>query len=129
MASSALPTTDCYLTELPPALAHRATELAPAGDTRLMRAIREDRLDRSCQKLGSKVCYQLIMQSGPLAGRIIVIERPVLHIGRQSTNDIVIPDPTVSRRHARLAQVGDELLLTDKHSCNGTIVNGCRITA
>src|SRR5689334_18239801 len=113
MASSALPNPDYHLTELAPVPAHRAVELEVAGDTKLMHAIREDRPNRSCQKLGGKVSYELIMQSGPLAGQIIVIERPVLHIGRQPTNDIIIPDPTVSRRHARLAQVGNELVLTD----------------
>lgn len=44
----------------------------------------------------------LIFLSGPLAGKTFQITRPVTTLGRQSTNDIVIPDPKVSRTHARI---------------------------
>src|SRR5258706_6131273 len=41
--------------------------------------------------------------TGPLAGRTFVISKPVTTIGRDASNDIVVPnDQRVSRQHARL---------------------------
>jgi pSer/pThr/pTyr-binding forkhead associated (FHA) protein len=116
------------MADLAPVLARRAIELTLAGDTSLMRSILERKPGKFRQQLSAEARYGLIMQSGPLAGRVIVIERPILRIGRRSTNDVVIPDPTVSRQHARLEQARAGLVLIDENSCNGTFVNGCRIT-
>jgi adenylate cyclase len=44
-------------------------------------------------------------------------------IGRSDDNDIVLPGPTVSRNHARIAKTKDGYLLTDLGSLNGTEVN------
>jgi len=44
-------------------------------------------------------------------------------IGRYPTNDIVLPDPYVSRRHARIFFENDEWYIEDLDSTNGTIVN------
>jgi ABC transport system ATP-binding/permease protein len=40
--------------------------------------------------------------SGPLAGKALHLHKPVMQIGRDNSNDIVIFDPKVSRFHARL---------------------------
>ena len=40
--------------------------------------------------------------TGPLAGSIFQISKPIITFGREPDNDIVISDPTVSRQHARL---------------------------
>src|SRR2546421_4828784 len=41
--------------------------------------------------------------SGPLAGKTIQIDKPIMTIGRSPNNDIVVrDDPRVSRQHARL---------------------------
>lgn len=51
-------------------------------------------------------------------------------IGRESTNDIVVRDPNVSRTHAELRlEHGSSWVLTDLGSTNGTFVNGREITA
>ena len=41
---------------------------------------------------------------------------------------VVLDDPDVSRRHARLEIVDDQLVLTDLGSTNGTYVNDARVT-
>src|SRR6202165_508233 len=46
--------------------------------------------------------------TGPLAGRTIQISKPMMTIGREPTNDIVISDPSVSRQHARLVNNGGQ---------------------
>jgi pSer/pThr/pTyr-binding forkhead associated (FHA) protein len=43
-------------------------------------------------------------------------------LGRYPTNDIVIPDPYVSRRHARIFYKDGEWFIEDLDSTNGTIV-------
>lgn len=50
-------------------------------------------------------------------------------IGRQPGNDIVIDNLAVSFHHAKIEAVGDEFLLIDLKSENGTFVNGQRIKA
>lgn len=52
---------------------------------------------------------------------------PVLSIGRDSANDIVIDHPLASRRHARLERDENGYLVRDLDSTNGTYVNGDRI--
>jgi hypothetical protein len=45
-------------------------------------------------------------------------------IGRTAGSDVVLSDASVSRRHARIALEGDEYVVRDLGSCNGTFVNG-----
>lgn len=54
----------------------------------------------------------------------ISITNPPVGIGRLSTNDVVLSDPNVSRRHAELRRDGDRWTLVDLGSTNGTVVNG-----
>ncbi len=53
----------------------------------------------------------------------------LLHIGRATTNDIVISDQTVSRQHAQLiVDDAGQATIIDLSSGNGTFVNGKRIS-
>jgi ABC-type multidrug transport system fused ATPase/permease subunit len=58
--------------------------------------------------------------------RVIEIDRPV-EVGREC-DGVLVSDPGVSRRHVRLAPVGDDLAVTDLGSTNGTNVDGRRIS-
>lgn len=53
--------------------------------------------------------------------------KPILTIGRDSANDIVIDHPLASRRHARLEYDGSGYCVRDLDSTNGTYINGDRI--
>ena len=55
--------------------------------------------------------------------RISITRTPVA-VGRLSTNDIVLSDPNISRRHAELRREGGRWVLVDLGSTNGTVVNG-----
>jgi ABC-type multidrug transport system ATPase subunit len=54
----------------------------------------------------------------------IPLDSPVLRIGYDSENDLVIPRPMVSGWHARIALVDRKYVLEDLNSTNGTTVNG-----
>src|SRR5512141_1675009 len=48
-------------------------------------------------------------------------------VGRVRGNDIVLPKGNVSKHHCRLVIQGDEVVLEDLRSTNGTYVNGRKI--
>ena len=57
------------------------------------------------------------------------IEGGRITIGRQDTNDIVLPgDMRVSRHHAEIEELAGEWVLRDLRSRNGSILNGKRVT-
>ena len=62
--------------------------------------------------------------------RRIRLDRPVLTLGRSSTNDVPLGDRTLSRVHARIEGVldGGPIRLVDLGSRNGTSLNGSRLT-
>jgi hypothetical protein len=102
----------------PPASTHAPDE----GDAGATRAISTDTADRLGLR-GSGASLVVLDQSGRPAERISITRAPVV-IGRLSTNDVVLSDPNVSRRHAELRRTPEGWLLVDLGSTNGTLVNG-----
>jgi hypothetical protein len=73
------------------------------------------------------------IQSAWQVGRIPVLALPEhptrpTTIGRSIECDCVVTDPSVSRRHAQLRRAGENWLLRDLGSSNGTRLNGMRVT-
>jgi pSer/pThr/pTyr-binding forkhead associated (FHA) protein len=68
--------------------------------------------------------FQLTIAEGKEAGREFVFEQDSVTIGRSSDCDVVLYDPGVSRRHARIFTLADQLHVEDMGSSNGTKVNG-----
>jgi uncharacterized RDD family membrane protein YckC len=61
--------------------------------------------------------------------REIVLSRStLLAIGRDPSNDLVLPDAMVSRRHAVVEWRGSQFFVRDCNSSNGSVVNGDRIS-
>src|SRR5262245_41484010 len=48
-------------------------------------------------------------------------------VGRSSRNDICISDPFASRFHVELRREGDDFVVGDSGSANGTLLNGKRM--
>ena len=71
--------------------------------------------------------FQLVMRSGPNPGKTFVLDKSEITIGRESSNDIVINDAEISRKHARLLLQPGGYMLEDLGSTNGTFVDGQRL--
>jgi pSer/pThr/pTyr-binding forkhead associated (FHA) protein len=69
-----------------------------------------------------------LRNQGGTAPKYIGLERKSYTIGRQEGADIVIPNQSVSREHARIFFLHDEEIIEDLNSTNGTLVNGVRVT-
>lgn len=52
----------------------------------------------------------------------------ILTIGRDPSNDLVLPDAMVSRRHSVIEHRGGQFFLRDCSSANGSVVNGDRVS-
>ncbi|MFM8563332.1 MAG: FHA domain-containing protein [Acidimicrobiia bacterium] len=65
----------------------------------------------------------LMVRSGPQAGERFVLTTALTKLGRHPESDISLDDISVSRRHAEIARQGDEYVLRDAGSLNGTYVN------
>lgn len=65
------------------------------------------------------------------AGRVYLLPRRTVTLGRAASSDIVLPVQGISRRHASLTPRDDDdaFLVEDLESHNGTLVNGARIQA
>jgi predicted Zn finger-like uncharacterized protein len=71
--------------------------------------------------------YSLAVIMGVNAGQIHVLEQPRVVLGRGEESDIQLQDSEVSRRHAMLEIHGDEAVVTDLGSTNGTYVEALRV--
>ena len=71
--------------------------------------------------------YALLVLSGSEIGRVIEIDKPQVTIGRSGC-DVILDDPELSRRHARIRIRGAEGALEDMGSTNGTFVGKDRIS-
>jgi pSer/pThr/pTyr-binding forkhead associated (FHA) protein len=70
----------------------------------------------------------LVGIEGALAGQRIAIPPTGLTIGRETDNMLIIPDPSVSRHHARIVFENGALVVYDLNSTNGVYVNEQRIS-
>lgn len=61
--------------------------------------------------------------AGKLRGTVFNLSDSPAVIGRESSATLCIPDPSVSRRHSVIERDGDQLLIADLDSLNGTFVN------
>ena len=72
--------------------------------------------------------YRITMRSGPTPGKSFPLESEEMFLGRDLSNAIAIPDPEVSRRHARFVVRPEGVMIEDQGSTNGTFINGVRLS-
>lgn len=72
---------------------------------------------------------ELIVKYPDRSAEHFSISRLRITIGRSARNDLCIPDPFASRVHAEVRHEGDEYVLQDLGSANGTLYNGSVVEA
>ncbi len=70
---------------------------------------------------------QLVATAGPLKGMRFRVTEDGLLLGREDSCDVVIPDQSVSREHARLLLHNGTVWVQDAGSRNGVYVNQKRV--
>ena len=65
----------------------------------------------------------LIVRGGPDNGARVSIDQGATIVGRHPSGDVIVDDPTVSRRHAEIVRTPDGWAVKDLDSKNGTFVN------
>lgn len=69
---------------------------------------------------------RVIVVEGPDIHRDWVLTESVIDIGKAPGNHVILRDPLVSKKHARLRLTQEGVMLTDLESTNGTFVRGVR---
>jgi pSer/pThr/pTyr-binding forkhead associated (FHA) protein len=69
----------------------------------------------------------LVVQRGPNAGARFLLDADRTTAGRRPDSDIFLDDVTVSRKHAEFVRRGDQFVVRDVGSLNGTYVQRDRI--
>jgi len=73
---------------------------------------------------------RIVATQGPYAGQAFELTGDLMTIGRDAAQAIaLVNDMGVSRTHAQIIRQGDQTLIEDLGSTNGTYVNGVRISA
>ena len=71
---------------------------------------------------------RIIAEGGPYDGRVYELTAAEIAVGRAVDNDVVLDDPSLSRKHARLYRRGPgELEIEDLGSSNGSYINERKI--
>jgi pSer/pThr/pTyr-binding forkhead associated (FHA) protein len=70
----------------------------------------------------------LILITEEYPRQVFLLGRANLMIGRDDVSEIRIADNSVSRNHASIVLEGDEYVVRDNGSLNGTYVNGDRVS-
>src|SRR6516225_4872158 len=85
-----------------------------------------------CQKIGQKPTAnnmaKLTIITEPLGGIVHMLGDSWTTLGRTEGNMFQINEQSVSSRHCEVKARGDELLVRDLNSTNGTFVGGMKVT-
>jgi len=71
--------------------------------------------------------FSLKILEGPDSGKVYSFDRVEITIGRTMDNDVVIPDPGISRQHMSIRDKGGAYIVKDLGSSNGTKLNGKKV--
>jgi pSer/pThr/pTyr-binding forkhead associated (FHA) protein len=103
----------------------RRTAKAPAGGSRAP-APRPAQQPKAARKSAGP--RKLVVLEGPLSGQSFALSGAPITIGRADDSTLVLTDDYVSTRHARLVPRGDDWLVEDLGSTNGTYLDRQRVT-
>jgi hypothetical protein len=104
------PVADLSTSQIDVRAAH-GSESGDAGDTHEVKISRQSAADAGRWSLR-------------LGGRVFPLGEPVVRLGRALSNDVILDDRRVSRRHAQLRWRAGSYYLSDIGSSGGTVVDG-----
>lgn len=87
---------------------------------------RKPRAPRAKPQPGQKN-VKLVAAEGPLQNTVYRDWAEALAFGRDPANDVVLPDDSVSLKHARVERRAEGCWVVDLGSANGTFLNGVRV--
>ncbi len=114
----------------PPSIRLIEDDSAKAGTFRIEATVVEG-MDAEAEQAGPHTSL-MQMSTGQESELVVVgskrrpypLSKDALSIGRLDSCDVVLSDAGVSRRHAEVRREGDEWVVVDLNSTNGTVVNG-----
>ena len=112
--------------EMADALQSAVTSLEGAATRVIRQGSPEDLLAQTIER--APVGYRLLINTPGHESNIVELNRPVMKIGRNADNDIVLPVEGVSRYHTRLQATTNGWLVTDLGGINGTHLDSRRLT-
>ena len=115
----------------PPATARcwtHATRCSARSTTGTAPAAASPPAPSSPQKATRDAVSRIVITSGPKAGLELPLGTDALTIGRSSESGLVIRDDYTSSHHARLLLWGDQWMIQDLDSTNGTWHDGHRVS-
>lgn len=103
---------------------------SPDQDHRLTReddntTLSQDTVERARQATGPRAA--LVVHHGEAVKSVPIADGGSLVVGRAAPADVVVEDPSLSRRHARFTRIPAGLKVEDLGSTNGTHLGGARI--
>lgn len=101
-----------------------AFDYRPDDDTVADDRLTTDKLNRDA---ATTTYYLVIRRLSETQPQIYPLETAIVTIGRELANDIVLPEPKVSRHHLRLERVSRGYILHDLKTSNGTYINRHKI--
>ncbi|OIU84673.1 FtsK/SpoIIIE domain-containing protein [Microbacterium sp. AR7-10] len=97
---------------------------APVGSGFLAEVVNLGPNRAATAMLSSRAAALLTVVSGPAAGQEFPLPVGHFFIGRDPSNDVVLTDPLVSKRHARIEVASTFVEIVDLNSANGILVDG-----
>jgi pSer/pThr/pTyr-binding forkhead associated (FHA) protein len=77
-----------------------------------------------CTRAGRRKMARLILSVDGVVIKEYTLAKERTTIGRKAHNDVQIEDTFLSGEHAVIVQIGNDCILEDMDSTNGTVVNG-----
>jgi hypothetical protein len=109
---------------------HVVDPIAVVGDINLRSVVRP-RVGVAAAIRARLALFRKNASSRPLRPALLALDwsgaQAELLIGRHHACDVMLSNPSVSRRHARLVFRDDKWIIQDLQATNGTFVNGTRV--
>jgi len=96
------------------------------NDRTALLGLDQETINRELQKAKEQPACLILIRGTPQGHRYFINSDEMI-IGRDPSADISIPDPAISKRHAKVTREGAVIKIEDLGSSNGTVINGKKL--